>query len=203
MLGAVTGSVLMVLFPLAVVLLVSAGSGVSAGIALLALGRRLFYLPSEVVYWYFTLFPGSVGELHGRTIGKLAWLLGWQHFDAPNYVGLYGLGTWIESVNANGAFIGTLHADFGFAGVVAGGVVAGALMQWTQVRVVRGPRTMLALAAYAYLVFAFWLLHSTSLPIVLATNGVALVIAAPWLWRAIAPLRGRVARHFGVPAGQP
>jgi hypothetical protein len=203
LLAGLAGSGLMVLFPLTVVLLISAGSGVSAGIALLALGRRLFYLPSEVVYWYFTLFPGNVGFLHGRTIGKLAWLLGWPYFNAPNYVGLYGLGTWIESVNANGAFIGTLHADFGFAGVVLGGVAAGALMQWQQVRVARGRKTVLALAAYAYLIFGFWLLHSTSLPIVLATNGVGLVIVAPWLWRLSVPLLAAWKRRGEPPPVRP
>lgn len=199
--AGLAGASLMVAFPLAVVLFVSAGSGVSTGIALLALGRRLFWLPSEVVYWYFTLFPGSGGFLHGRTIGKFAWLMGWRHLDAPNYVGLYGLGSWIESVNANGAFIGTLYADFGFAGVLLGGLAAGALMQWQQLRIVRGRKTVPALAVWAYLVFAFWLLHSTSLFIVLATDGLGLVIAWPWLRRHFGPPVAALARRWAARGG--
>jgi len=196
LLAGLAGSCLMVLFPLTVVLMVEAGSGVSAGIALLALGRRLFFLPSEVIYWYFTLFPGSDDFLHGRTIGKLAWLMGWQYFNAPNYVGVFGLGSWIESVNANGSFIGTLYADFGFAGVVIGGVVAGGLMQWLQVRLTRGPKTMPTLSVYAFSMFGFWLLHSTSLPIVLLTNGVGLVIAWPFLVKLFEPLADLARRRL-------
>jgi oligosaccharide repeat unit polymerase len=190
-LGAAAGIVLMVSFPLAVVLAVRYGTGVDAGVALLALGRRIAYLPAEVVYWYFTLFPGPEGYLHGRTIGALSSLMGWSYFNAPNHVGRYGLGSWIESVNANGSFIGYLYADFGMGGVLLGGLAAGAIMQGLQIWLLRRPKTVFHLATYTYLIFAFWLLHSTSLPVVLSSNGVLLLVLAPGVWGAIRDGLGR------------
>jgi hypothetical protein len=184
-LGAVSGIALMLLFPMAVVLTVYQGSGVNPGSVILGIGRRLFYLPAEIVYWYFTLFPRPEGFLHGRTIGDVAWLMGWEYFNAPNFVGRYGLEYWVESVNANGAFISNLFADFGAAGVILGGLVAGALMQTLQIWLLRRPKSVFNLATYAYLVFAFWLLNSTALPIVLSANGVLLLVLAPGAGRQL------------------
>jgi hypothetical protein len=169
--------------PVAVIIAVS-GSDVEFGGALLAILRRVFYEPALVLYWYFELFPGDVGYLGGRSIGKLSWLLGWEYFDTANYVGLYGLGSRIGSVNANAAFIGDLNADFGFVGVVVGGIIAGILMQVVQVWLFRSSKDIIHVAIYAFLMFAFWLLHSTSLPVVLASNGVVLAVLLPRVFYA-------------------
>lgn len=179
LLAAVSGVALTLLFPMAVVLTVYQGSGVNPGSVILGIGRRLFYLPAEIVYWYFTLFPRPEGYLLGRTIGDVSWLMGWEYFNAPNFVGRYGLEYWVESVNANGAFIANLFADFGPAGVLLGGLVAGVIMQSLQIWLLRRPKSVFNLATYSYLLFAFWLLNSTALPIVLSANGVLLLVLAP------------------------
>jgi hypothetical protein len=145
-------------------------------VALSSIAERLFYLPAEVVYWYFELIPAA--SLGGRSSQNVAWLMGWRHFNIENFVGIHGLGG-EGTVSANGAFIGYLHADFGLVGVLAGGLLAGFLMQAAQALVLRRAKTVVNLAVYAYVMFGAWLLHSTALPIVLVTNGVVLAMLMP------------------------
>lgn len=164
--------VLVVVFPIAVVLIAYAGQGLSVSELLLGLADRLFYKPAEVVYYYFEVFPSHVGYAHGRSIGMLSRLLGWKYFDTPNYVGVYGFLGGIDTVSANGAFIGNLNADFGPWGVIVGGVVAGWIMQSIHIYLVRRDKTIPCLACYSLIVLAFWSLQSTALPVVLASDGV-------------------------------
>lgn len=172
------------LFPIGVILSVSYGTNVSLLDALRGIGTRMFYMPASVVYYYFEVFPIHVGYLHGASIAKLAWLLGWRYFDTAAYVGQYAFLGSVQSVIANGAFIGDLNADFGLSGVLLGGILTGWVMQAFHIFVVRKEKTVHMVACYAFLVFAFWLLNSTSLPIVLASNGALLVVVmARWLER--------------------
>ncbi len=170
-------------FPVTVTLSASSNPDANVLTVLTALGGRIFYAPAEVLYWYFELFPGDVGYLFGRSIGKLAWLMGWDYFNTPNYVGLYGLRSDIESVHANGAFIGNLNADFGIVGVLLGGVLVGILVQGMQILLVRSRKTILNLVIWAYLILAFWKLHSTALPVVLVSEGVILILVLPRILR--------------------
>jgi oligosaccharide repeat unit polymerase len=179
--------VLTFVFPLVVVML---SYEIALDIALWGLGGRVFYSPALTVYWYFELFPGHTDYLYGMSIGRLAWLLGVEPFDTPNYVAMEGLRMRMESANANGAFIGNLNADFGIVGVLCGGVVAGVLMQMIQVSLIRYPKTIFNLVVYAFCICAFWNLHSTALPVVLMTNGVLFVLVFSWLiQRSIKMLR--------------
>lgn len=181
---------LIFLFPIAIVF----QSGKNLGIAevSVAIGERLLYSPSEVVYYYFEVFPGHVNYLHGRSIGKLAWLFGEDYFDTPNYVGRYGFPQYQETINANGAFIGDLNADFGLWGVLLGGIIAGGVMQIVHIYFVRRKRTVCALACYAFILYAFWFLNSTSLPTALASNGVLFSIALLWFLESV-PTRPSIA----------
>lgn len=163
-----------------------------------ALGIRLLYTPAQVLYLYFELFSGSEGMLSGRSIGILSWVMGWDHFDTANYIGLYALRSRIDSVNANAAFIGNLYADFSMLGVLGGGIVAGAIMQAAQVSFVRARKDVVAVASYSYLLLAFWKLHSTALPVVLVTHGVLVALFLPWLvGAAVAVVRVSVGRPHG------
>jgi hypothetical protein len=172
------GPLLVLLYPFVVVMTAYWETLTVQG-ALIALFDRMFYLPAQVVFWYFELFaPGSLG---GATSQNLAWLMGWNHFDIANYVGLHGLG-YKGSVTANAAFIGYLYADFGWIGVLAGATLAGAIMQACQVYLVRRPKTVVSVAIYAYLIVAFWFLHSTGLPIVLLSKGVLFAVLTPALF---------------------
>ena len=157
--------------------MLQAGTDADVWFALEAIGRRLVYLPALVLYNYFEVFPEQVGHLYGLTIGKLAWFVGGDNFNSANYVYQYMYPERVESGLANAAFVGNLWADFGFAGVLVGGVVAGAIMQFLQVTLVREKKDVLSVAIYSYLIFAFWLLSSTALPVVLLSNGVILIFA--------------------------
>ena len=172
-------------FPLFVILTVQYGMGVGLLDAISGIFRRLFYAPAYVLYYYFEIFPDQVGYLYGRSIGKLAWLMGWEHFNTANYVYRYLFPSGAESGLSNAAFIGNLHADFGLLGVLIGGLFVGFLMQAIQIFILRRRKTILNLAVYTFLIFAFWLLNQTALPIVLLSNGVILALILPWVIRAL------------------
>jgi hypothetical protein len=173
------------LFPLVVIWVAYSGipalhSGIPAIEAFYAIGDRLFYVPSEVVYYYFEVFPHYHGFLYGRSINKFARLMGWVPIDTANYVGVYAHPGAIESVLANGAFIADLNADFGMPGVLIGGVIAGFVMQWFHVHAIRRRKTVVRIALYSFLTYTFWFLNSSSLPIILASNGAILAFVISW-----------------------
>jgi hypothetical protein len=172
---------LVFLFPVIVIMFVYAGNDFRAPEITQFIADRLLYGPSEVVYYYFEVFPDHQGYLHGRSIGKLSWLMGMKYFDTPNYVGHYAWPGRLESINANGAFISDMNADFGLPGVLLGGLVAGGIMQWIHIFLVRRKKTIVGLACYAFVVYEFWDLNSTSLTTLLASNGTLLALALMWL----------------------
>lgn len=174
------GMSVVLLFPLVVLLRLSANADVTVLILLQAILRRLFVLPAQILYAYFEIFPRSVAFLHGRTIGRVAWLMGEPVFDLSNYAFTYVFPGGVDSGAAPAAFIGFFYADFGLPGVVLGGVLAGALMQLVQVYLIRRRKTVLGLAAYAFMYWAFWQINLAALPQTMLSGGVAFVLA--WLW---------------------
>jgi oligosaccharide repeat unit polymerase len=171
--------IIMLVFPVGVIWIGYQGLN-DLGDAFYAIGYRLFYLPSEVVYFYFEVFPNQHKYLYGRSIDKFARLMGWAPFDTPNYVGVYGYPGDLETISANGAFLANLNADFGMPGVLLGGVLTGFVMEWFHIYAVRRKKTVIAIALYSFLTYSFWVLHSSSLPIVLASNGVIMVTMISW-----------------------
>ena len=163
-------------FPIMVVMLLQFGSGNGIVYALIAIGNRLFYIPSYVLYHYYEVFPGQVGFLYGRTISKLAGILGEECINAPNIVYQYIYPSRIESGLANAAFMGNAWADFGYLGVIVSGILAGAIMQGLQIMICRSHKTIYDVSAYAFMLFGFWLINSTALPTVLLSNGVIIVL---------------------------
>lgn len=177
--SALVGMPVIVLsFPVMVVLLAQSGTSVNLWSAVTAILNRLFYIPAYVLYYYFEVFPNQVGHLNGLTIGKLANILGKETFESANYVYRYIYPERIDSGLANAAFIGNAWADFGFVGVIASGLLLGVLMQSAQILIFRSRKTLYDLAAYAFLIFGFWLVNSTALPTVLLSNGVLLALLA-------------------------
>jgi hypothetical protein len=171
--------IIMLIFPLGVIWIGYQGL-TDLGDAFYAIGDRLFYLPSEVVYFYFEVFPSQHKYLQGRSIDKFARLMGWAPFDTPNYVGVYAYPEGLETVSANGAFLADLNADFGMPGVLLGGILTGFVMEWFHIYAVRRRKTVIAIALYSFLTYSFWILNSSSLPIVLASNGTILVLLISW-----------------------
>lgn len=137
--------------------------------------RRLFYVPSDVLYYYFEVFPAEVDFLYGRSISFVS-LWGQEHFNIANYVYLHIFPTSaIASGHSNACFVGNLYADFGMAGVLVGSFLTGTLVQAIQIFLLRRGKTVLSLAVYAFLIFAFYLLTATSVTSTLLTGGVIVV----------------------------
>jgi hypothetical protein len=168
----ITMPVIVLSFPIMVVLMAQSGTGINLWSAVVAIMNRIFYIPAYVLYYYYEVFPLHVNFLNGLTVGKLANLLGKETFESANYVYRYIYPERIDSGLANAAFIGNAWADFGFVGVLLSGLVLGLLMQGAQILFFRSRKTVYDLAAYAFLIFGFWLANSTALPTVLLSNGV-------------------------------
>jgi oligosaccharide repeat unit polymerase len=175
--------VIILLFPMLVVTWAYFGTDLDfrqIGMVLQAIGDRIFHIPAEMVYSYFEFFPAQMGHLHGRSIGLLSSVLRMDHVDTPNAVGQFIYPYAFGSMTANAAFIGDLYADFGMAGVLIGGVLAGFVMQALHIYVIRRRKTVITIAVYAFLVVTFLLLHSTALPQILASNGAILIFLIAW-----------------------
>jgi oligosaccharide repeat unit polymerase len=167
-------------FPLLVMIGVAENSP-TASILLQSLFERLIYGTSLDVYWYFEAFPAHIPYLHGASSHALSIFAGVPVANTPNMVGQYSEPFGLASINANAAFIGDLHADFGLAGVLIGGVITGIVMQAFHIYIVRKKKTVSSVAAYSFLVYAFWQLNSTSLPPVLASGGALPVLVLLWI----------------------
>jgi oligosaccharide repeat unit polymerase len=163
-------------FPFVAFILSNYGSGYGLFSAIKSIIRRLFYVQAYVLYNYFEVFPARVGHLYGRSIGRLADLMGWEYFNTANYVFHHIFPHGVETGQSNTAFIGNLHADFGIWGVIFGGLVTGFLIQTIQIYILRKEKTILSLAIYSFMIYAFWLLNITALPGILLSYGVLVAI---------------------------
>ncbi|MGO9125744.1 MAG: O-antigen polymerase [Terriglobales bacterium] len=178
---AITFFILIFAFPIGVAMEASRGIDITFWDATAGISHRLFYIPAETAYFYFEMFPKDTGYLHGRSIGKVTALLGGETQDVTQSVAQFADSTGLETGTANAAFLANWHADFGLFGVLLGGVLTGAIMQAFHIALVRRRKNAITLAVYSFLVFAFWLLQSTSLPIVLMSDGAVLVLLLGWL----------------------
>ena len=164
------------LFPVAVVFQSFSGLGFHASDIAVAIVRRVFYVPAEVLYNYFVVVPDIVPYLNGRTIGRVQWILGESDINIANFVFQRMFPTRLESGLANTSFLGYLHADFGLPGILFGGALAGALMQLCQRWLTRRPKTMVTLAAYSYFLWVAWKVNSQSLTQILLSGGAVVIL---------------------------
>ena len=182
----VTLIILMLAFPLLVTALAySSDVGIWNGLSSVA--TRLFYTPAWGLYYYFEIFPAHHDYLYGQAFAKpILLVLGLPYFYVENFVYLYMSPAGLPSGHENDAFISNLHADFGVVGVLLGGVLTGILMQSLQIYLARKKKSILNIAIYAFLVYAFWVLNSGSITSVLFVNGVLPVFVLAWAIRAAA-----------------
>ena len=164
-------------FPVGIMFLSTWDSELGLWSILKMLYRRVFYNPAEVALAYFEVIPDELGFLGGRTIGKYGWLMGQESFDIEGYVYHYMFPTGFVSGAAPGPFFCNFYADFGFPGVLGGGVFAGFLMQAIQIWILRREKNIVNVGGYAFLAWAFTLINAQSLPVTLLSGGVGFVIA--------------------------
>ena len=202
--AVVLGALLVLCFPLAVLLALSTRAEVTVWTLLVAIMRRLFVLPAEILYSYFEIFPARLDFLHGRTIGRVAWLLGEPSFSLSSYAYQYIFPGGIDSGSAPAAFIGYFYADFGLAGVVLGGLLTGVIIQSVHIYLVRRPKTVLSLASYAFMYWAFWQANLAALPQTVLSGGCFFVLGGMVLFEAAERFLDRAVRTVpaaGVRAG--
>jgi hypothetical protein len=198
----VIGFAAVFLFPVLVLLQSLSGLGIDAGLIAKGIFHRLFYLPAEILYNYFEVVPDVLPYLHGGTIGRLRWVLGQPDFDIGNYVFRYMFPLRIDTGVAPAPFVGYLHADFGIVGVLAGGVLAGLILETIQVVLTRRPKTVVTLAAYAYLLWCGWKLNAESLTQSLLSGGIIIIFGLMELVRVTESfLRVATSRPQHRPAG--
>jgi hypothetical protein len=99
--------------------------------------------------------------------------LGLDYFYIESYVYKYKYpGGAVETGHSNAAFQSNLHADFGIIGVLLGGFLIGIVMQGIQIYIFQRRKTVVSLAMYSFMIYAFWVLNSGSITSVLFVNGV-------------------------------
>ena len=174
----------MLAFPLLVTGFAYGSQGMSD--AFLRVGKRFFYTPADDLYVYFEVFPRHVDYQYGGTLVKpILKLFELPYFYIENYVYMYQFPNGVETGHANAAFLSNLHADFGLVGVFLGSLLVGMIMQGMQIHLARQRKTVLAVAIYAFMMYAFWVLNFGSITSVLGTNGVVAVLMMAWGMRAL------------------
>jgi hypothetical protein len=141
-----------------------------------AILKRTFYGPADSLYYYFAFIPAYHDYLHGNSIQKLTWLTGGEYYDVARQTSLFINPRGLASGSNNAAYLGYLHADFGAIGIVAGSFLLGILIQSTEIFVCTRPKTLLNMACYAFLLYAFTLVDASSLPTVLLSDGVLVAL---------------------------
>ncbi len=156
--------------------------------------KRLSYSTAFGLYYYFEIFPEHHPFLWGQTLLKpFLQFFTKDFFYIENYVYKYAFPHGIPSGHENDAFISNFYADFGVAGVLIGGLIVGIIMQGIQIYLARSRKDVLNISLYAFMMYAFWVLHQGSLTSVLFVNGVIPVFLFVWLIRRVetfkSPLR--------------
>jgi oligosaccharide repeat unit polymerase len=181
----------MLMFPFVVTKMAYGGGGVNLLEALKKVAVRLTYTPAADLYDYFEIFPAHHDYLYGQAFLKPVLVaLGSDHFYIENYVYKYRYPTGVASGHSNAAFQSNLHADFGVVGVLLGGFLVGILMQGIQIYILRREKTVLNIALYSFMVYAFWVLNMGSVTSVLFVNGVIPVFLLVLLFNGMERLFG-------------
>lgn len=169
---AVAILILILIFPI-IITKMAYGSEVEFIEALKRVVIRLCYTPAADLFDYFEIFPYHHDYVYGQALLKpILVALGLSNFYIENYVYKFKYPTGLVSGHSNAAFQSNLHADFGVIGVLLGGFLSGMLMQGIQISILRNKKTVMNIATYSFMVYAFWVLNSGSITSVLFVNGV-------------------------------
>jgi len=112
-------------FPYMVVYFVSPPQLRHAEILIPSIFRRIFIVPSEVLFQYFKIFPDFHTHLMGRSTKFFSWLHPEGGFNTANYVAQI---FWKEpqtTGSANAIYLGNFWADFGITGVILSSIFVG------------------------------------------------------------------------------
>lgn len=166
------------------------GEGFTTEEALQSFFLRIFQVPSAVAYYYYAIFPDVLPHQGGQTIRLVATMLSGlfdvRFFDVDNFIFRVIFPYGLASGSANAVFIAYLWVDFGWVGVLSGGVLLGMFVQAVEMYVGNRPDVW-TVALRAYLVIAVTLFHASSIPVVLLTDGVIVGWATAHVLRRLFP----------------
>jgi len=145
-------------------------------IAIQKVYERIFVAPASIVYYFFEIVPERFPFQMGRCMGVVGKLLGLGPTDLAGYTAWYITGMDYATTSVSGAFVTQLFGDFGFPGVISGGLLVGVAMQCIHVTLMRGRKTIISITTYVLFIFFFATL--TYLQIV----GALILSGAPLLW---------------------
>lgn len=145
-------------------------------LALQKMMERIFVAPSSILYYGFEIIPDRYPFQMGRLMGPLAYLFGKEPSDLAQYAAWYIMGEDYATTSVAGAFVTQLFGDFGFPGVIFGGILVGMAMQWIHVSIIRKPKTVFAIATYVLFIYFFSTLTYLQIASALILSG------APILW---------------------
>lgn len=157
------------------IFVVSAASqfNLTTGEVIQAILERIFFVPTDVLYFHFDYFPLKEDFLLGRTLPFISKLIPGGPFPITNKVCLYMIpDATITSCSANSAYPGALWADFGWVGIVFGSFLVGVVIQSLQLLTQALPKSAPTLVLQAFIAFQVIHLTSAALPDVIFSNGI-------------------------------
>ncbi|MBD1933408.1 MULTISPECIES: oligosaccharide repeat unit polymerase [Cyanophyceae] len=154
-----------------------------------AIVNRIFYVPAQVIFYYFDYFPKHQSFLLGHTLPYINKFITDIPFPVANTICLYMHPDAMSSCTSNVAYPGYLWADFGWSGIVIGSIICGISLQGLQVLILRLPKSAPTVVLQSMLSYQMILLTSTSFTDFLAPLGTGLEIVLTVL---LVPLAVRV-----------
>lgn len=92
--------------------------------------KRIFIVPTEVLYYHFEIFPDRVGFLFGRSSQLFSWMYADGGVFLPTRVAQYIYKSPQTLVHSNAIYLGNFWADFGTLGIVISTFSVGLVVHW-------------------------------------------------------------------------
>lgn len=162
-------------------------------ISLRGIYERICFGQTWVLYNYFKIFPKIHPFVHGKSIGHLCKIMGWEHFPVSHYVHNYMNPENAGKGGANTCFIGNMYADFGYIIMLLSMIVVGFIMQLCQIFFTRKRKEPLNLALLSFLCISFSKLSHTNFFVTLSTFGtiwsIVAIIALKFSYKGLKKLK--------------
>jgi oligosaccharide repeat unit polymerase len=126
--------------------------------------KRLFFIPTDVLFYYFDYIPYQEDFLLGRTLPFINKLFPEGYLNISNAICVYAVpGVINRTCSFNAAYPGALWADFGWLGIVIGSFLCGIIIQIIQWLIATLPKSPPTVVSQAMIIYQITTLCSTSI----------------------------------------